>query len=70
MEFNAAITPTQIHEMQGVFDTIVAQPWFYDTEDSRQEVSNIVMHNFRLGHVHEDDLLRVCLKISRQRLSK
>jgi hypothetical protein len=64
------IMPSQFDALKGVFDAIVAEPWFHNTEDSRQDISDLVMRQFRLGVTEPAALLHACSTIARERYSR
>lgn len=69
MEPNTNIMPSQFEALQQVYDAIVGEPWFYNTEESRHDVSDLVMRQFRLGITEPTALFRVCSAVARERYS-
>jgi hypothetical protein len=61
------IMPSQFAIVQLVFDEIVQAPWFHDTEEARESCSVMVLQQYRKGYPEQDDLLRECLEIAKQR---
>jgi hypothetical protein len=61
------MTPSQFAIVQLVFDEIVHAPWFHDTEEARENCSVMVLQQYRKGYPEQNDLLRGCLAIARQR---
>jgi len=59
--------PSQFAIVQLVFDEIVRSPWFQNTQEAREDCSVMVLQQYRRGHSEQDDLLRECLAIARQR---
>ena len=59
--------PSQFAIVQLVFDEIVRAPWFQDTPEAREDCSVMVLQQYGKGHPEQDDLLRECLVIARQR---
>ena len=59
--------PSQFAIVQLVFDEIVRAPWFQDTQETREHCSVMVLQQYRRGLSKQDDLLRECLAIARQR---
>jgi hypothetical protein len=59
--------PSQFAIVQLVFNEIVRAPWFQDTQEARENCSVMVLQQYRKGYPEQDELLRECLTIARQR---
>lgn len=59
--------PSQFAIAQLVFDEIIQAPWFPNTQETREDCSAMVLHQYRKGHSEQGDLLRECIAIARQR---
>jgi hypothetical protein len=63
-----AFSPESISRIQATFDSIVSSPWFHDTEDARQDCSDLVMRTYRLQL--PDDPHRRCVEVARSRFGR
>lgn len=63
-----AFSPESISRIQATFDAIVASPWFQDTEDARQDCSDLVMRTYCLQL--PDDPHQRCIEEARTRFGK
>ena len=66
-EINTTITPSQFEQVRKVYEKIIALPWFFDSEDTRQDCADLVMRRYRIGTTDPDQLLADCIDEARQR---
>ncbi|UVC07708.1 hypothetical protein IHQ71_21310 [Rhizobium sp. TH2] len=61
--------PVQFLAIKRVYETLVSSDWFYDTEDTRQDLSDLIMRQYRRGYTNEADLLLACATPAKERYS-
>jgi len=44
-----SIDPVQFLSIKQVYDTLVSADWFYDTEETRQDLADFIMRQYRKG---------------------
>jgi hypothetical protein len=66
-EINNPITPSQFEQVRQVYEAIIALPWFFDSEDTRQDCADLVMRRYRIGTTDPDRLLAECIEEARHR---
>jgi flavodoxin len=64
------INPVQFQSIKQVYDTLISADWFYDTEETRQDLADFIMRQYRKGYVGADKLLSVCESGARERYSE
>jgi len=62
--------PAQFQIIKTVYETLVSADWFYDTDESRQDISDLVMRQYRKGYTEFSDLLAACEPTARERYSR
>jgi hypothetical protein len=62
--------PAQFQAIKRVYQTLVSSEWFYDTDETRQDLSDLIMRQYRKGFANEGDLLLACESTSRDRYSR
>ena len=62
------ISPAAMSRIQATFDFIVSSPWFHDTEDTRQDCSDLVMRTYCLEL--SDDPHERCMEAAKIRFGK
>ncbi|UVC12389.1 hypothetical protein IHQ71_30770 (plasmid) [Rhizobium sp. TH2] len=65
-----SIDPVQFQSIKHVYGTLISADWFYDTEETRQDLADLIMRQYRMGHVGADELLSACEAGARERYSK
>ena len=66
---NNPITPSQFEQVRRVYEAIIALPWFFDSEDTRQDCADLVMRRYRQGKTDPDQLLEECVEEARHRFA-
>jgi len=66
-EINNPIAPSQFEQVRKVYEAIIALPWFFDSEDTRQDCADLVMRRYRSGMTDPDRLLAECVQEARHR---
>jgi hypothetical protein len=66
-EINNPITQSQFEQVRKVYETIIALPWFFNSEDTRQDCADLVMRRYRLGITDPEKLLAECIEEARSR---
>jgi hypothetical protein len=64
-----SIDPVKFRTIKRVYETLLSADWFYDTDETRQDLSDFVMRQYRKGYTDEADLLVACESVARQRYS-
>ncbi len=66
-EINKPMVPSQFEQVRKVYEAIIGLPWFFDSEDTRQDCADLVMRRYRLGTTDPDRLLAECIEEARHR---
>lgn len=66
---NDPIMPSELEHMRLVYDAIVASPWFYDSEETREDCADLVMRQYRKGATDPAQLMQQCLDEARPRFA-
>jgi len=66
---NNPITPSQFEQVRQVYQAIIALPWFFDSEDTRQDCADLVMRRYRQGTTDPAQLLQECVEEARHRFA-
>lgn len=56
--------------MRQTFDAIVNAPWFHDTEDTRQDCSDLIARVYCFSPSDDPDLHRLCVETAKSRFAK
>jgi hypothetical protein len=64
------IGPLQFQAIKQVYETLIAADWFYDSEDTRQDLADLIMRQFRKGHTIPVELLSACEAMALERYSE
>jgi len=59
---NKPIMPSQFEQIRLVYEEIVASPWFYDSEETREDCADLVMRQYRKGTTDPEQLMRQCVE--------
>lgn len=65
-----SINPVQFQSIKAVYEALVSADWFYDTEETRQDLSDLIMRQYRRGFASEGELLLACEAPARERYAK
>ena len=66
-EINNQIAPSRYEQVRKVYEAIIALPWFFDSEDTRQDCADLMMRRYRSGMTDPDRLLAECVREARHR---
>jgi hypothetical protein len=62
--------PVQFLAIKRVYETLVSAAWFYDTTETRQDLSDLIMRRYRKGFTSEAELLLACEELAKERYSQ
>ncbi|UVC12487.1 hypothetical protein IHQ71_30030 (plasmid) [Rhizobium sp. TH2] len=60
----------QFQIIKTVYEALSSADWFYDTDESRQDISDLVMRRYRQGYTEAAGLLAACEPTVRERYSR
>jgi hypothetical protein len=62
--------PVQFQAIKRVYEILISADWFYDTAETRQDLSDLIMRQYRKGYTSADELLSACEAPARERYSR
>jgi hypothetical protein len=65
-----SVGPMQFQMIKDVYESLVRSDWFYDTDETRQDLSDLIMRQYRKGHATADELLAACEPKAIERYSR
>jgi hypothetical protein len=65
-----SINPVQFRNIKAAYEALTSAAWFNDTEETRQDLSDLIMRQYRKGYTDTSALLAVCEAVARERYSR